>query len=258
MRKSDYKNYLQQKASDNNSVKKEAIVHALRETYSKYSRLENPNMALRRVKQAMYKYITAGFSNGFTRDGSARKNLEDNVSKEEFLDFIIEDYVQKCISQAEVTIPEEKSLKEQAFSDAIVETIQAYSSKQAEAAVKEFIRTGKTSMFTNRGNSRARTTLAHNVFSNDALTFLIDSSIEKELFNNQRFNQYANTTTYTVTKTFSHDDFELVGPPKDRSLFKKAIDWIKEKMTAKEVHSKNDLNKRANSKQKNDNDYYER
>lgn len=166
---SDFRNYKPQQAPTRD-IKKETYSNALRETYVKYSRLENPNMALNRVQKAMYWYIVANDSRGFTRDGFARSNLEKNVNQEELLNYLIDDYVQKFTNRTD-PITVRQSPKEQCLANAITETMMAYSPEQAKAAMKEFIGTGKTNMFTNQGNSRARTTLANNISSVDVLNF---------------------------------------------------------------------------------------
>lgn len=224
---SDFRNYKSQQAP-NKDIKKETYSNALRETYVKYSRLEDPNRALRRVQNAMYGYITANDSRGFTRDGFARSNLEKNVSQDELLDYLIDDYIEKFTNRTD-PITVRQSPKEQHLASAITETIMAYSPEQAKAAMKEFISTGKTNMFTNQGNSKARTTLAYNVSNADVLNFLIDNTIKNELFREHNIDQHASIRAKQIGRAFSGQEFELVSPPKDKSIFRKAIDWIKDK-----------------------------
>ncbi|MFG6318733.1 MAG: hypothetical protein K1W33_02565 [Clostridia bacterium] len=251
---SDFRNYKPQQAP-NRDIKKETYSNALRETYVKYSRLEDPNKALNRIQNAMYSYITTGNSHGFTRDGFARENLEKNVSKEEFLDYLVNDYVQKFTNKTD-PITVRQSLREQHLANAITETMMAYSPEQAKAAIKEFIATGKTNMFTNQGNSKARTTLAHNVSNVEVLNFLINNTIKHELFKQHNIDIHASIRAEQIGQAFSGQEFELVSAPQDKNIFRKAIDWIKSKTkTLTKSHDNSAQNGQSLKTNKNNNSY---
>lgn len=255
---SDYRNYYRQQQPTNRDVKKEMFTKALRETYLKYSRLESPKEAYERIQTAMYRYVVYGDSNGFTRDRNARTNLENNVSSKEALEYIIDDYMKKFVDQEnEVTI--DLTTDEHYLYDAVGETMSAYSFEQAKSALTKYISTGKTSMFTNQGYSQARLTLSSHISNDEALKVLIDNAIEKELFLEKTINQYSDGKNNVDNKAFSSQDFELVSAPKDKNIFRKVMDWIKEKTKSlKKSRNNSSRNEGKNLSHKNDNDYYER
>ncbi len=243
---SDFRNYKSREIL-HRDIKHETYTNALRETYVKYSRLESPESALGRVKRAMHSYITKGDSRGFTRDGFARNNLEKNVLPEELLDYLVDDYVQK-FANSEKQPNVRKNPKEQYLAAAITETMQAYSPEQSKAAIKAFITENRTNMFTNRGNSQARTTLAYHVSNGDVLNFLIDNTVKKELFRQHDIEVTTSLRSDSIGKAFKGQEFELVAPPKEKGLFSKVIGWVKNK--TRNITKTQDKNK--------DNSQYER
>lgn len=251
---SDYRNYKNQPEVDKKS-KHDTYVNAMRETYLKYAKLESPASSLGRVKRALYKYATEGNSRGFTRQGFARENLEKNVTPDELLDFLVEDYVQKFSKQK--NIPNiRRNKKEQYLAAAITETIAAYSPEQAKRAIKAFITENRTSSFTNRGNSRARTTLRRHVTKKDVLSFLLDNTVQKELYHARAVQKHATKRANAISKRFKGKEFELISAPSEPGLFKSVINWINEKTINKNVSKKQSKNQNENSNRTPNKDVY--
>lgn len=84
-------------------------------------------------------------------------------------------------------------------------------------------------MFTNRGDSQARTTLAYHISNGDVLNFLIDNTVKKELFRQHDIDVMASMRSNKIGKAFQGQEFELVAPPKEKGLFSKVVNWVKDK-----------------------------
>lgn len=217
--------------------KKAILSNAILATYEKYSRLEGYDSARRRALVAVRKYIKYANPESFTREGFARQNLQNSLSSDDALDCIIADYVQRIAGPSEHR-PVPKNMEQVSLNDAVIETLNAYNSKQARTAVRKFIVENKTESFTNQGRSKARTTLASKITKDATLDTLVTEMVDNIIERNRMVERTVAENTVRPNY-FRKTEFELLESP-DNDIIKKAMDWIKEKLRIKQK-DKNDI-----------------
>lgn len=217
--------------------KKSILSNAILATYEKYSRLEGHDSARARALCAVRKYIKSANPESFTRDGFARQNLQNSLSSDDALECVITDYVERIFGPAEHR-PVPKDLAEVNFKDAVIETLDAYDSKQAVAAIRKYVLQNKTESFTNQGRSRARTTLASKISNARVFDTLVSEMVDNIVERNRMVEQSVRENTVRPNY-FRRTEFELVESP-NNNILKKAMDWMKEKLKIKQK-DKNDI-----------------
>lgn len=205
--------------------KEEIIEKAIKETYSKFKNLQDEQAALKQVKSAISDYILKGEAGKFTRDNYARQGIIDSVSKEDMLELVVQKYVQK-IARAREGAGQERDILGQAVKDTLIR----YGNAHTEFAITKYIKDADLSSFTRTNGARENIGRYVGI---EQMVASISENIVKDIIYRER-EQLGETQQLNAVKKYFHaSEFSEVEPPEN--VFSKAISWIKQKSTNREV-----------------------
>lgn len=226
-----------------------AINLAIEKTYERFKMSHGKEIAKKKVERAILNYIKEGKNEGFTRQGMARKGIQEYVKQEDMVDLLIESYArQNQLGSGK---------RENALENAVQETLKKYNIKQVESALRKYIKRGELDGFTRQGNARK---MVENYINQErALEIIIQSKVEKELQQRDNVTMLKNDNIEKVEKMyFSGDEFAQVELPeeKQKGIIQKAIMWIKNKTKERMLSDqekefgKNRVNQKENNYQR--------
>lgn len=221
-------------------AKKEILENAIYTTYKKQEKLYGHDKAVEGMKTALEKYINNEGSSRFTRDGDARKALDRNLTPENALFCIADEYVER-LTRNHKRAPIPKLYGEGQLKFAVQETMSAYDKSQARRAMIEYATSGNRDFFTNRGQTKARTSLQYSISPSETLDLLISEMVESTIERKKemektvqgRINERLYGGDDSKTHMYDEDDFELTAPPKG-DTFERAVKWIEDRQMKKE------------------------
>lgn len=227
----------------NEEQKMRIIQLAIEETYKKYNLQGNSYIAKEQVKKAIELYITSKEAIGFTRNGNARTQLKQYVSSEDMLNLLAKSYTEQNLNDYNSTI----------LGGSVRQNAIAYGTEHATKSLVQYITTGKADSFTRTNN--ARKNIIEFVTTDDAMSIMIDETLNKEIERISKSNIICNDIINREQKEyFSGDEFAQAQLPQEKrtGIIKKAIQWIKEKMKERQKinNIKNDNINKENENQR--------
>lgn len=210
-------------ANLNQNDKMSIIKLAMEQTYTKYKNKFGPQSAKEQVSMAIERYITTGFSDGFTRQGQARSQLEEHVTPTEMLDLMARSFTEQNYNGYN------KDFKGRILENSVNQTSQKYGIEHTAGALSDYIKTGKTLGFTRTNNARINLT-TYAVFPTDIKNLVINTVTDKAIEDIEK-----DKTQLLTRPHFSIDELASVDLPveKKKNVISKAIDWIKQKTKEK-------------------------
>lgn len=230
-------------SSLNQEDKMSIIKLAMEQTYTKYKNNFGPETAREQVSEAIKRYITTGLSDGFTRQGQARSQLEEHITPTEMLDLMAKSFTTQNYNGYN------KNTRGRILENTVNQTSQAHGIEHTANALSDYIKTGRTLGFTRTNNARINLT-TYSVFPTDAMNLMIDTVTNKSIEDIEK-----DQTTQINAPYFSMDELALLDlpPEKKKGVVLKAIDWIKQK-TKEKFNFKGKQNKENQNSRENDND----
>lgn len=229
-----------------------AIKVAIEETYKKFVETKGNVASQKHIQGAIKKYITQGYTQGFTRQGMARQGIVEYVSPNDMIELLIKLYVE----QNKLPQRQEKNFLEQA----VQSNLDKYSSNiQAEIALKRYIIDGSTNGFTRQNNARAN--IAKHMTQDKAMELIIQDIVEREIKLSKSANTVEIRNINEMKKIyFNAFEFEQIQLPKQKSksLIPRAIQWVKEKMRLRREKNQYAKQNEVIENNKEAKDYYER
>lgn len=206
---------------------KNIVQLAIEQTYLKFEKEFGAAAARTQVEKAIERYITTGDAVSFTRQGDARAQIEQFVSKEDMLHLISESFVEKNYNGYN------QNTLGRILENSVNETSRAHGTQHTARALERYIKEGNDIGFTRTNNARANLS-QYAILPGNAMQLMISTVTSRSIEEIE-----ANKTVIldnNKNKTFFYaDEFAGTELPaeKKKGIISKAIQWIKEKAKEK-------------------------
>ncbi len=211
---------------------------AIEQTYLKFEKEFGAAEARTQVEKAIEKYITTGDAICFTRQGDARFQIEQFVSKDDMLHLISKSFVEQNYNGYN------QNTLGRILENSVNETSRAHGTDHTVGALERYIREGNNIGFTRTNNARANLS-QYAILPGNAMQLMISTVTSRNIEEIE-----ANKTVIldnSKNKTFFYaDEFASAELPveKKKGMISKAIQWIREKAKEK-LTPKNKQNQNA-------------
>ena len=237
-------------STDNRKIKREytpeekidIINFAISETYQKFKGMYNEKEVKRRISQSLKDYIKEGRKTGFTRNNNAREQLIENVTKEEMIGLLVQNYVIQNANEQINLNP---------LKMATISNVRKYGYKQAISALEKYINSGDAMSFTRQNNARY---IVQNISQEQAMDLIIQDIISIEIEKEEKTEILKNINIQEMQKQyFSGDELARVASPKQQGIISKAMSWIKSR--TKQLYNNRTKNNTHVKEQNRENEY---
>lgn len=196
---------------------------AIEQTYLKFEKQFGTVAARTQVEKAIEKYITTGNADSFTRQGDARSQIEQFVSRDDMLHLISKSFVEQNYNGYN------QNTLGRILENSVNETSRAHGTEHTARALERYIREGNDIGFTRTNNARANLS-QYAILPGNAMQLMISTVTSRNIEEIE-----ANKTVIldnSRNKTFFYaDEFAKAELPveKKTGIISKAIQWIREK-----------------------------
>ncbi len=206
---------------------------AIEQTYLKFQKEYGTTVARTQVEKAIEKYITTGDAVCFTRQGDARTQIEQFVSKDDMLHLISKSFVEQNYKGYN------QNTLGRVLENSINETSKAYGTEHTINALKRYIIQGNDIGFTRTNNARANLS-NYAILPVNAMQLMISTVTSRNI---EEIESNKTVILDDKNKFFYADEFLGAELPaeKKKGIISKAIQWIKEK-TKEKLSSKTKQN----------------
>lgn len=218
---------------------------AIEQTYLKFEKEFGAAAARTQVEKAIEKYITTGDAISFTRQGDARSQIEQFVSREDMLHLISKSFVENNYNGYN------QNTLSRILENSVNETSRVHGMQHTAGALERYIREGNDIGFTRTNNARANLS-QYAILPGNAMKLMISTVASRSIEEIE-----ANKTVILDNnkgKTFFYaDEFAGAELPaeKKKGIISKAIQWIKEKTKEKLISkTKQDQNVKDDSEER--------
>lgn len=200
------------------------IQFAIEQTYLKFKTEYDESIARTQVEKAIGEYIKTGNASGFTRQGDARAQIKQFVSKEDVLELMTKLFLKQNYSGYN------QNIWERVLENSVNETAKAHGIEHAQRALKKYITQGIDTGFT-RTNA-ARSNLSDYLILPETAMNLMISVVTSRNIEKIEKNK---TVIIDNGMHFNADEFAKMELPVEKKIriISKAILWIKEKTKEK-------------------------
>lgn len=189
------------------NLQRQVIRLAIEKTYKKFTSKYGDKIGRNQVNGAIMQYIKTGKADLFTRDGMARDKLTNNVSPNDLLNILTEDFVKQSLKKAR---------GESVLENSVCDTATRYFPAQAEDALRKYISSDSLTGFTRQNG--ARENLFNTMSSSEAFKSVIENFTSREIEN-------LVTVMQNPKNYFYVDELSAVKAPEQKTL-ENAIHWI--------------------------------
>lgn len=214
--------------------KTSVVQHAIEQTYLKFEKVYGEEGAREQVEKAIRRYIETEDSNGFTRQGEARTQIKQFVSKEDMLELMTKSFVEYNYNG------NNQNVLGRVLENSVNETAKAYGIEQAQKALKKYITQGIDTSFTRTNNARSNLR-NYELLPEKVIELMIGTVTTRNI---EEIEQNK-TIVLDNGMYFNAEEFAKMDLPKEKKIgiLSKTIQWIKErtkeKLTRKRKQNKN-------------------
>lgn len=197
---------------------------AIEQTYLKFEAEYDKHRARIQIEEAIKKYIKTGSAMGFTKQGNARTQIEQFVSKEDMLELMTKLFVEQNYNGYN-----QNSLG-RALENSVNETAKVHGIEHAQIALKIYITQNKDTGFTRTNGARSNLS-KYSLFPETAMNLMIGTVTSRKI---EEIEQ-DKTIIIDNGMHFNADEFAKLDLPVEKKIgiIQKAIQWIKEKTKEK-------------------------